>query len=160
MTETPDRRTVRSARLEDAGPLRELYVELAEDRPGAQPPDEATLRGALERVLDQPDRHLLVAEAPLREVVGTLDVLIVPNLTHQARPWAVVENVVVAAKCRRQGFGRALMTEAIELARSAGCYKVQLHSGKQRAAEAHVFYGSLGFEAVAEGFKNFLDPPG
>ena len=48
------------------------------------------------------------------------------------------------------------MTEAIGLARAAGCYKVQLHSGK-RWVEAHRFYRTLGFEAVAEGFKNYLD---
>jgi hypothetical protein len=45
----------------------------------------------------------------------------------------------------------------IDTARTADCYKVQLHSGKQRAAETHEFYRRLGFEAVTEGFKLFLD---
>ena len=76
----------------------------------------------------------------------------VTNLTHTGRPWAVVENVVVAHVHRRRGVGRALMQEAMAQARRVGCYKVQLTSGKHRA-EAHAFYRSLGFEAVAEGFK-------
>jgi hypothetical protein len=48
------------------------------------------------------------------------------------------------------------MSEALQFAQVANCYKVQLHSGKQRA-EAHAFYRSLRFNAVAEGFKVYLD---
>jgi hypothetical protein len=44
----------------------------------------------------------------------------------------------------------------IELARGAGCYKLQLVSGKHRA-EAHDFYRSMGLSAVAEGFKLYFD---
>ena len=89
-------------------------------------------------------------------MAGTVDVLTVTNLTHGGRPWAVVENVVVAGAHRRRGIGRALMHEAMGQARRAGCYKVQLTSGKHRA-DAHAFYRSLGFEAVAEGFKAYFD---
>ena len=75
-----------------------------------------------------------------------------PNLTHRAEPWEIIENVVVSATARRKGVGRALMGHMFEIARSAGCFKVQLMSGKHRA-EAHHFYRSMGLEAVAEGFK-------
>ena len=88
-------------------------------------------------------------------LIGTVDVLIAPNLTHHARPWALVENVVVAAGARRCGAGTALMLRAIELAREAGCYKVNLISGNQRSG-AHAFYRSLGFEATGHGFKTYL----
>ncbi len=91
-------------------------------------------------------------------MAGTADVLVVRNLTHHARPWAIVENVVVAGNVRREGIGRALMEHLVAVARSAGCYKIQLLSGKQRA-DAHSFYRSLGFDAAAEGFKLFLEGP-
>ena len=80
----------------------------------------------------------------------------VPNLTHGCEPWAIVENVIVASAARRTGVGRALLGHLIELARKAGCYKLQLVSGKHRA-EAHEFYRSMGLDAVAEGFKIYLD---
>jgi len=48
------------------------------------------------------------------------------------------------------------MIEALRFSQVANCYKVQLHSGKQRS-EAHAFYRSLGFNVVAEGFKVYLD---
>jgi GNAT superfamily N-acetyltransferase len=114
------------------------------------------------RVLGQisadPARTLLVAVLD-GAVVGTVDVLIAPNLTHYARPWVLVENVVVASSARRLGAGRALMERALEIARDAGCYKVNLISGDQRTG-AHDFYRSLGFQAIGQGFKVYLDPSG
>jgi GNAT superfamily N-acetyltransferase len=89
-------------------------------------------------------------------VVGTADLLVVPNLTHRGDPWAIVENVVVATAARRRGVGRALLSHAVELARRAGCYKLQLLSMKHRT-EAHAFYRSLGIEPVAEGFRIYFD---
>ena len=49
-----------------------------------------------------------------------------------------------------------MFAHLLEVARDAGCCKIQLLSGKPRA-EAHAFYRSLGFEAVAEGFKLYFD---
>ena len=89
MTELGDTPRVRVARLDDAEALWELYSELADDRSEAQPAGNESTREVLATVLDQTNRRLLVAETSDGQVVGTLDILIVPNLTHQARPWAV-----------------------------------------------------------------------
>jgi GNAT superfamily N-acetyltransferase len=148
--------TVREACRSDLDDLLVLYVELAEDRSGAAPADAATSGAVLDAITQDRSRRLVVATVD-GKVVGTVDLVIVPNLTHAGKPWAVVENVIVAREFRRQGVASQLMHHVIDTARSAGCYKVQLHSGKQRAAEAHEFYRRLGFEAVAEGFKLFLD---
>jgi GNAT superfamily N-acetyltransferase len=109
----------------------------------------------LAEILADPRRELAVAVLDDR-LVGTADLLIVPNLTHRGEPWAIVENVIVAGTARRTEVGRALMEHLIELARSAGCCKLQLLSGKHRA-EAHEFYRSMGLDAVAEGFKIYFD---
>ncbi|MEU8423186.1 GNAT family N-acetyltransferase [Micromonospora sp. NPDC048835] len=79
----------------------------------------------------QAGRRLLLAVAG-ETVVGTLDTLVAPNLTHGARPYMVVENVVVAAGWRRRGVARALMLAALDDAAAAGCYKVQLVSNATR----------------------------
>lgn len=146
---------VRPACLEDAEGLRRLYSELASDRPDALPADEDVTAEVLAGIAQQPHRWLLVAELGAGQIVGTVDLLIVKNLTHGARPWAIVENVVVAESYRRRGIGSALMQDAIRRAKSANCYKLQLVSGKQREP-AHHFYRALGLEAVAEGFKVYF----
>jgi GNAT superfamily N-acetyltransferase len=155
-TDMTDHVDVRPVRIEDAASLRQLYCELAEGRADALPAGMDLTGEILTAIVSQPDRRLLVAEVEGGQLAGTVDVLMVTNLTHTGRPWAVVENVVVAHVHRRRGVGRALMQEAMGQARRVGCYKVQLTSGKHRT-EAHAFYRSLGFEAVAEGFKAYFD---
>jgi GNAT superfamily N-acetyltransferase len=147
---------VRAAVAGDLEQLVALYAELMDgDRPGAQPSDAAASLPAMEAITADPARHLLVATIDA-EVLGTVDLLIAPNLTHHCEPWGIVENVVVAGRARRKGIGRALMARAIEIARAAGCYKVQLISGMQRGP-AHEFYRGIGMEPLAQGFKIYLD---
>ncbi len=147
--------TVRPAATADLADLLHLYQLLAGNRVNALPagPDEAM--SLLQEIRTQLSRQLLVAEVD-GKVVGTVDLLIVPNLTHHGAPWSIVENVVVDETVRRRGVGRALIEEVVRRCSDAGCYKIQLLSNKQRT-EAHGFYRSVGFEAVAEGFRRFLE---
>ena len=82
-------------------------------------------------------------------VVGTCHVAVVPNLTRSGRPYAVIENVVVAKSHRRAGVGRKLTDLAIDFARSQACYKVMLLSSAKRT-EAHRFYESIGFDGSSK----------
>jgi GNAT superfamily N-acetyltransferase len=146
---------VRRASQSDLSALLSLYEELAGSKITAAPDDRASSEPLLAEILADPRRELAVAVLD-GELVGAADLLIVPNLTHRCEPWAIVENVIVASTARRTGVGRALMGHLIELAQRAGCYKLQLLSGKHRT-EAHEFYRSMGLEAVAEGFKVYFD---
>jgi GNAT superfamily N-acetyltransferase len=146
---------VRRARPADLDELLSLYEDLADVRITAAPADRASSELLLGEILADRMRQLVVAILDGR-VAGTADLLVVPNLTHHGKPWAIVENVIVARDVRRTGVGKELMAYLIDAARAAGCYKLQLHSGKQRT-EAHEFYRGLGFDAVAEGFKIYFD---
>ena len=88
-------------------------------------------------------------------VVGTVDLIIVPNLTHGARPIGFVENLVVTTGRRGDGIGRALMADVMSRARTEGCYKVQLLSAIGRSG-AHSFYEELGFEPSSRGYRRYL----
>ena len=147
--------TVRRASASDLDALLSLYRELAGGKASAAPAERDAAEPVLERILAQDARELAVAVAG-GQVIGTADMVIVPNLTHRAEPWAIVENVIVAASHRRTGAGRALMAHLIEIARACGCCKVELISGRHRS-QAHAFYRSMGFQAVAEGFKLYFD---
>jgi GNAT superfamily N-acetyltransferase len=116
-------------------------------------PPEAD-EGVWASILSQSGRTVLIAEED-DAVVGTLDLTIVPNLTREARPFAIAENIAVALDSRGSGVGRALLEEAVWRSQEAGCYKIQLMSNKRRT-EAHDFYRSCGFEAQAEGFRRYF----
>jgi GNAT superfamily N-acetyltransferase len=140
---------VRGAVPEDFEALDRLlgFLVAPEDRqPGG--------RAAFGRILADRRRMMLVATRHGR-LVGTLDVVLVDNVTHGGAPWVGVENVVADPDERRSGVGRALMDGAFALARGAGCYKVQLLSGAHRA-ETHRFYEAMGFDAPVRGFRRYL----
>ncbi len=116
-------------------------------------PNAEDARAVWVEMLAQPERTVFVAEVDGR-VCATADLLLVANLTRNARPWSIVENVVVDEAARRQGVGRALMTEVLAAAAAAGAYKVQLISAPDR--EAHAFYETLGFDVRADGFRKYF----
>ena len=99
-------------------------------------------------------RHELVVAEESGNVIGTLVLLIVPNLSHGALPWALVENMVVTHRYRHRGVGKMLMDFVLKRARNAGCYKTTLSSNKKRRS-AHRFYRSVGFESSAIGFRHY-----
>jgi GNAT superfamily N-acetyltransferase len=106
-------------------------------------------------IQSQSGRTLLVAEDG-DQIIGTADMIIVPNFTHDHRPWAMVENIVVQPERRRSGVARLLLDEVFARARAANCYKVQLMSNQKRE-EAHSFYDAIGFDPSAQGFRLYLD---
>ena len=106
------------------------------------------------KIYSIPGYELLVAEDKER-ILGTVVLLIMPNLTHRASPWALVENLIVDPKQQRRNIGRKLMEYAIHRAKDEGCYKIILNSSKRRRG-AHKFYRSLGFEASSHGFSIYF----
>ena len=146
---------VRPVTRNDLPDLLRLYRQLTRDEVESLPADSVAAKALFDAIEAQPGRELLVAEID-GKVVGTLDLLTVPNLTHGGSPWGIVENVVVDEGSRGRGIGRLLMEEAVRRCKDAGCYKVQLLSNKRRT-QAHEFYRSVGFEAMAEGFRRCLD---
>ena len=85
-------------------------------------------------------------------MVGSVTLVILPNLTRGGAPYALVENVVTHDGHRRRGIGRALLAEAARLAEAAGCYKLMLMTSRP---EPHVreFYTGCGFSQNKIGFQ-------
>jgi N-acetylglutamate synthase-like GNAT family acetyltransferase len=139
---------VRKATEQDIPRILELYEELTEEK---QTISSNTVYRVFKEIVAMPNQEFLVAEKD-DYVVGSLFLQVIPNLSHSAHPWAILENMIVDGRYRRQGIGRLLLEYALYRSREAGCYKVQLLSNKKRH-EAHIFYRSLGFEDSALGFR-------
>ena len=142
---------VRPAVESDIPRILELYEELTDERHDLT---QHEIKPLFNEISSMSGHELLVAEDDSM-VVGTMVLLIVPNFSHGALPWAIMENQVVDPEHRRKGIGRLLTEYAIARAREAGCYKVQLMSSVKRG-DSHRFYKRLGFKMSAYGFRMYL----
>ncbi|GAA1632590.1 GNAT family N-acetyltransferase [Catellatospora bangladeshensis] len=131
-----------------------IVAMLADDPLGAtregDPGDPAYARAFAEI---EGDPHQLLAVAVRDgEVVGVLQLTVIPGLSRRGMRRALIEAVRVRADQRGQGTGRQLVTWAIDTARERGCGLVQLTTDRSRA-DAHRFYESLGFVGSHLGMK-------
>jgi GNAT superfamily N-acetyltransferase len=158
MTGSPTTATIRDARAGDLPRLLELYLQLSESsqypEDDIRPVTDAHY-AALQRIDGDPNVRVLVAEED-GQIVGTLALYVMPNLSHGGRPFANVENVVVDASQRGTGLGKQLMAEAERIAQEADCYKVGLTSNIKRAP-AHAFYETIGYVHTHKGFTRYVE---
>ncbi|RNL84391.1 GNAT family N-acetyltransferase [Halostreptopolyspora alba] len=147
---------IRAAIRSDLGAILRLLRDLnaSASASGATVRMSSAAVRAWTRIENDPDRAVLVAESR-GQIIGTLDLLVVANLTHDAQSWALIDNVVVDAATRRRGVGRALMDDAVERAARAGCYKVEFLPHEYDDG-ASAFCRSVGFHDSAEGFHRYL----
>ncbi|ADV65887.1 GNAT family N-acetyltransferase [Deinococcus maricopensis] len=137
---------VRLAHPDDLPALTTLYRQLSPSSPAL---DQHAAQATWQALLTDPKIHVLVAERG--DVLGTVTLVVVPNLTQGARPYALIENVVTREDARGQGVGTALMTHALDLARTLGAYKVMLITGRQ-APEVHRLYTKSGLRTDATAY--------
>ena len=135
---------VRKATQSDYARARSLFAELGGKLPV---PDGETGLGHWQTLLVHPGTTVFVAGTE-GEVLAIAIIHVLPNMTNAARPYALIENVVVSAQCRGNGLGRAVMEAAMHHAWDQGCYKIMLMTGKVRKdGGARKFYEALGFSA-------------
>jgi GNAT superfamily N-acetyltransferase len=143
-------------RLAEPDDIPALVAILAADslRDGEDPAELGAYRDALNEIAATAGAAVLVA-ADGPKVVGMCQLVTFRHLQARGGRCAEIESVHVAEGHRGAGIGTMLLAAAIERARAAGCYRVQMTSDKSRE-DAHRFYLRHGFEATHEGFKLYL----
>lgn len=132
---------VRRALPADLAGLLDLYRHLHPADPGPAPERSDA---AWQAMLASPGMTVFVADAAGR-LLASCTLLVAPNLTRGARPYAFIENVVTHADARRRGLGQAVLKAALAEAWAADCYKVMLMTGSKQDATLR-FYEAAGFE--------------
>ena len=94
-------------------------------------------------ILQNKDYHIVVADVD-GAVVSTCTCVIIPNLTHNQRPYAVVENVVTDQNFRGKGYATSCLNYAKEIAIKNNCYKLMLMTGSKKEATLN-FYRKAGY---------------
>ena len=143
---------IRDAEEGDLERLRELYAQLAPSGDSPEPGGPRRSLAALEEITAREGVRLLVLETEGR-VEGSVVLVIVPNLTHGGRPWAVIEHMIVDESRQGTGMGRLLIRHVEDIVAEAGCYKLQFLSAWRRKDTAHPFYEAMGYESPARGFR-------
>ena len=93
--------------------------------------------------------QLVVAEEG-GSIVGCLQLCVLPGLSSQGAPRALIEDVRVARHCRSRGIGKQLVQWAITEAQARDCKLVELFTHNTRV-DAQRFYKRLGFQASHDG---------
>ena len=120
--------------------LLELYTELG-DNP--IPEIDDSIKDKWKSICNDENYHIVVAKEN-NKIVSTCTVIIIPNLTHNQRPYAFIENVVTSKDYRKKGYGTAVLNYAKDMAIKENCYKIMLLIGLKRESTLN-FYKKAGY---------------
>ena len=134
---------IRKACTADAHALKELYFHHLTKYPPQEEQDMTRWEALLIKMEQNELMHLLVMEAD-GHIVSSLQLAIIENLTHNIRPFAIIENVVTHSEYRCRGYASALLQRATEIAIQHNCYKITLETGSNRESTLN-FYRKNGF---------------
>lgn len=132
---------IRRAAPADAVALCDLYHNHLTSNPPSELQDMAVWREKISRFAEDPLYHLLVGEVD-GQIVSSVTVILIENLTRNLRPYALIENVVTHSGHRGKGYGAKVMNRASKTAEEFGCYKIMLMTGSGN--EAFDFYEKCG----------------
>ena len=132
--------TIRVVNMNDLPALQELYLNLQNVE--IEPLTSEGLK-VWENILKDPDYYILVGEEN-GELVSSLTLIILKNLTRNMQPYALIENIVTAEHMRNKGYAGLLLARAVEIARDCGCFKAMLMSGSQNESTLNL-YNRAGF---------------
>ena len=119
------------------------------------PEKDERVMGVWNSILADPNHHIIVAEED-GKIVSTCVCVIIPNLTHEQRPYAFIENVVTEhgyflmmrrgtdSAYRGRGLATACLGFARDIARRENCYKMMLLTGSKEESTLR-FYERAGY---------------
>ena len=146
--------TARSIREDELDELSKLYQMLNPDDPKLEWGGE--LRDQWRDMLDDESLNIVVVEHE-QELVSSCVLSVTKNLTRNARPFRVIENVITHEEYRQNGFGKLCLQEAIEIAERRDCYKIMLMTGSDKEWKRRC-YQNCGFDIGGKtGFMLDLD---
>lgn len=103
------------------------------------------LKDTWKEILADSNYHIIVAEE-YGMLVSSCVCVVIPNLTRNVQPYALVENVVTHENYRNRGLATACLNYAREIAKAASCYKIMLMTGAEKDSTFR-FYEQAGYNS-------------
>lgn len=133
---------VREVNKDDFDGLMELYTQLHNNPIPEKTPEIMELWN---RIINDKDHHIIVAEED-GKIISSCVCVIIPNLTHNQQPYALVENVITDEAFRGKGFATKCLNYAKEIALKKNCYKLMLLTGSKKESTLN-FYRHAGYNS-------------
>lgn len=130
--------TIRKAEPKDVYDLKELYFVYLTQYPPTEEQDMLKWEQLVTEFADSDNIHLLVCEVN-GKVVSTVHLNIIKNLTHNLRPYGVIENVVTHGNYQNKGYASALLQAATRIAKEKNCYKIMLETGSNKESTLNFY---------------------
>ena len=133
---------VREAVKKDLDKLLNLYLFLHEKN---IPKNSEYLENTWKTIIEDVNHHIVVKEIN-GKIVSSCVCVIVPNLTRNIRPYALIENVVTNEGYRGKGYATECLNYAKEIAIKNNCYKIMLLTGT-KSENILAFYKKAGYNS-------------
>ena len=133
---------VREAIKKDLNELLNLYLFLHEKN---IPENSEYLENTWKTIIEDINHHIVVNEVN-GKIVSSCVCVIIPNLTRNIQPYALIENVVTNEGYRRKGYATECLNYAKEIAIKNNCYKMMLLTGTKNE-NTLAFYKSAGYNS-------------
>lgn len=131
---------LREIQYDDFDGMMQLYTQLHDNPFPAKTQEILTL---WQQILDDRNHHIIVAEED-GCIVSSCVCVIIPNLTHGQRPYALIENVITDEAHRGKGLASACLNYAKDIAVHENCYKMMLLTGSKLDSTLR-FYERAGY---------------
>ena len=134
---------IREINVNELNELLELYTHLHEQ---GVPENSNNLQKTWNTICNDENHHIIVCEVN-GQIVSSCVCVIIPNLTRNIRPYALIENVVTHTDYRNNGYATACLNYARELAVRSNCYKIMLLTGSKNDGTLN-FYKKAGYNCT------------
>lgn len=144
---------IREAKREDLMEILNLYLYLHEE---TVPEQSEYLSETWEQIISDKNHHFIINIVD-GKIVSSCVCVIIPNLTRNVRPYALVENVVTHADYRGHGYAAECLDFAKSVAEKNNCYKIMLLTGS-KDPKILDFYKNAGYNSTDKtAFIQWLD---
>ncbi len=131
---------VREIEKDDFEGLMRLYMQLHDNK---MPETNSSVLELWNQIIEDGNHHIIVAEEE-GKLVSSCVCIIIPNLTHNQQPYALIENVITDEGYRRMGLATKCLQYAKEIALRENCYKMMLLTGSKKESTLQ-FYEQAGY---------------
>ena len=117
-----------------------LYMQLHSN---PIPEETENLSRLWDTIISDQNHYIIVAEEN-GKIVSSCVCVIIPNLTHNQQPYALIENVITDGLHRNKGLATQCLEYAKEIAIREKCYKMMLLTGSKKKTTLN-FYRKAGY---------------